>query len=53
MFVILGFVNYSFFFVDHTKPFIVLTGRKSCYRLGSLFKEAKDVVAYLTFGLKG
>jgi hypothetical protein len=40
-------------FVDYMKAFIVLTSRKSCCQPGSLFKEAKNVVAYLTIGLKG
>ncbi len=43
-------------FANHAKAFVVLTGRKSCCRLSSLIREAKDakdVVACLTFGLKG
>jgi hypothetical protein len=40
-------------FVDCTKAFVVLTGRKSCCRLGSLFREAKDACGYLTLSLKG
>jgi hypothetical protein len=61
MFVILGkfqlfiFVCSGFWslFTDCTKAFAVLTDRKSCYQLGFLFKEVKDVVAYLILGLKG
>jgi hypothetical protein len=43
-------------FANHTKAFAILTGRKSCCPSGFLIREAKDakdVVAYLTFGLKG
>jgi hypothetical protein len=43
-------------FANHAKAFAVLTGRISCCQLNSLIREAKDakdVVAYLTFGLKG
>jgi hypothetical protein len=43
-------------FANHPKAFGILTGRKSCYRPGSLIREvkdAKDVVAYLIIGLKG
>ncbi len=40
-------------FVDHTKAFIVLTNRKSWCWPGSLYREVKDVIAYLTIGLKG
>jgi hypothetical protein len=35
------------------KAFAILTNRKLCYQPSFLFKEAKDVVAYLTLGLKG
>jgi len=40
-------------FANHTKAFVVLTNRKSCCQPNSLFREVKDVIAYLTFGLKG
>ncbi len=43
-------------FAHHAKAFAILISRKSCCQLGSVIKEAKDakdVVAYLTFGLKG
>jgi hypothetical protein len=40
-------------FADYAKPYVILTGRKSCCRLGSLFKEVKDVVACLILGLEG
>jgi hypothetical protein len=45
--------EFQFLFVDRTKAFAILIGRKSFCRLGSIFKEAKDVVAYLTIGFKG
>ncbi len=35
------------------KAFAILIDRKSCYQLGFLFEEVKDVVAFFTFGLKG
>ncbi len=47
------YVYNGFWFIDRTKAFAILIGRKSCCRLGFIFKEAKDVVAYLTVGLKG
>jgi hypothetical protein len=43
----------SGFWSSFAKTFIVLIGRKSCCPLGFLFREAKDVVACLTLGLKG
>ncbi len=61
MFVILGkfqlfiFVCSGFrsFFTNCTNAFVVLTDRKLCCQLGFLFREGKDVVAYLILGLKG
>jgi integral membrane sensor domain MASE1 len=40
-------------FIDCIKAFVVVIDRKSCCQLGSLFRKVKDIVAYLTLGLKG
>ncbi len=40
-------------FANCAKAFVVLIDRKSCYQPGSLFREVKDVIVYLTIGLKG
>ncbi len=61
MFIILGrcqlFISicsgFQSLFANYVKTFVVIIGRKSCCRLSSLFREAKDVVAYLTLDLKG
>jgi hypothetical protein len=45
--------GFQFLIADCVKAFAILTGRKSCCRQSSLFRKAKDVVAYLTLGLKG
>ncbi len=45
--------GFRYLFVDHVKAFAILTGRKPCYQPGSLFKKAKDVVAYLIIGPRG
>jgi len=34
------------------KAFVVLTDKNHVVDIGVYFREAKDVVAYLTFGLK-
>jgi hypothetical protein len=39
-------------FTHCMKAFVVLIGSKSCCRLSSLFREAKDVVVYLILCLK-
>jgi hypothetical protein len=60
MFVILGKFQLFIFicsgfqslFANCAKTFVVPTNRKSCCGSGSLFREAKDVVAYLILGLK-
>ncbi len=61
MFIVLGkfqlFIyvcnGFWFLFADCAKAFIVLTCEKSCCQPCFLFRKAKDVVAYLTIGLKG
>jgi hypothetical protein len=40
-------------FANFVMAFAILTNRKSCCWPGCLFKEVKDVVAYITFVLKG
>jgi hypothetical protein len=61
MFIVLGkfqlfnsiFSGFQSLFSNRAKAFAISTNKKSSYRLGSLFKDAKDVVAYLILGLKG
>ncbi len=64
MFIVLGEISIIHFYLQWILVFVctpckgisILTSRKSCCQLGSLIKkakDAKDVVAYLTFGLKG
>ncbi len=61
MFVVLGkfqlFIyvcnGFQCLFVDHAKAFVVLINRKSCCQPSSLCREVKNVIAYLTIGLKG
>jgi hypothetical protein len=51
--IILFFVysGFWFLFAKCVKAFAIIIGRKSCYRLGSFFRETKDVVACLILGL--